>query len=54
MDEEAISAPLAPPLQVESQASSKFPIPPIPQISFFLPITLEACLAYANFWYAQV
>ena len=53
MDEETASAPLAPPPQVESQASLEFLIPPIPQPSFFPSMTSEACLAYANFWYAQ-
>ena len=53
VEEEAASAPLTHPSQVESQACSEYPVPLIPQPSFFPPMTLEACLAYANFWYAQ-
>ena len=44
VDEKAVSAPPVPLSKGEFQVSSKFPIP---------PMTLEACLAYANFWYAQ-
>ena len=50
VDEEAASAP---PLQGELQAPQEFQVPPMPQLGFFPPMTLEAFQAYTNFWYAQ-
>ena len=52
MDEEATLTPQALPPQGESHVSLEFPIPLIPQPSFFPSMTLEAYFAYANFWYA--
>ena len=56
MDEEATSAPQVPHSQEEPQALlgfeqvlQGFPVPPIPQPSFFPPMTPEAYQAYANF-----
>ena len=61
VDKEATSTPQVPkslnepqdPLGFEPQASQVFPIPPMPQLRFFPPMTPEAYQAYSNFWYAQ-
>ena len=53
MDKETALAPHAPLPQKEPKVQPKFQVPPIPQPGFFPSITLEACIAYAKFWYAQ-
>ena len=51
MDDEAASAPHGSSPQ-EPQAQTKFEVLPIMQRDFFPLMTLEACLAYVNFWYS--
>ena len=52
VDEESTFALQVPP-GFEPQVSQGFPVPPIPQLDLFPPMTLKAYQAYANFWYAQ-
>ena len=53
MNEKATSTLHAPPPQKKPQVQPKFQVPLMPQPGFFPSMTLKACLAYANFWYAQ-
>ena len=53
VDEKAASAPRNPPPPSEPQGQPGFQVPPMPQLRFFPPMTLEAYQAYMNFWYAQ-
>ena len=53
MKEEAASAPHTLSPKGEPEFPSRFQVPSMPQLDFFLVMTLETIQAYINFWYVQ-
>ena len=52
VDEVVVSALHAPPPQGDPQVPSEYPFPPIPQVGFLSPMTIDAFQAFTIYWYA--